>query len=199
MDGAIITAGAIIVTGDGTVDGAIAIGDGIIDIGAGIADGTIGIGDGIIGAGTVTGEQEKPCEEAGERVPATLHGVVFGFLIQACGAGLSFFVSEKTVLFSVGRVGPNGAHWMRKLIGIALLAITLTLGISVQIPPAAAETKKAHAVAPSDLSARRHHRHERYAYPPNYPYPMYYGRPVYYAPKPFLPIPPLWGYGWEWW
>ncbi len=62
MDGAIAT-------GDGIAAGATAIGDGIIDIGAGIADGTIGIGDGIIGAGTVTGEQEKPCEETGERGP----------------------------------------------------------------------------------------------------------------------------------
>jgi hypothetical protein len=41
--------------------------------------------------------------------------------------------------------------------------------------------------------------HDRYAYRPNYPYPMYYGRPVYYAPAPFLPIPPFFGYGWEWW
>ena len=85
--------------------------------------------------------------------------------------------------------------------GTALLTATLTLGISVHIQAVAAEpaAKKAHAVAPSDLSARRYYRHERYAWRPNYPYPMYYGRPVYYAPKPFLPIPPLWGYGWEWW
>ena len=90
---------------------------------------------------------------------------------------------------------------MRKLIGTALLAVTLTLGVSAQIPPAAAQTaaKKAHAVAPSDVSARRYHRHDRYVWRPNDPYPMYYGRPVYYVPKPFLPIPPLWGYGWEWW
>jgi hypothetical protein len=31
-------------------------------------------------------------------------------------------------------------------------------------------------------------------------YPHYYGRPYYYSPNPsFLPLPPLWGYGWEWW
>ena len=82
-----------------------------------------------------------------------------------------------------------------------MLAVTLMLGVSVQVAPAAAETaaKKAQAAGPSDVSARRYHRHARYAYRPNTPYPMYYGRPVYYAPAPFLPIPPLWGYGWEWW
>jgi len=91
---------------------------------------------------------------------------------------------------------------MRTLIGTALFAVTLVLSVSVQVAPAAAETtaaKKAQAAAASDVSARRYHRHERYAYRPNNPYPMYYGRPVYYAPAPFLPIPPLWGYGWEWW
>lgn len=86
---------------------------------------------------------------------------------------------------------------MRIFIGAALLAATLMLSVA----PAAAETfaKKAQAVGASDISARSYHRHERYAYRPNTPYPMYYGRPVYYAPAPFLPIPPLWGYGWEWW
>ncbi len=90
---------------------------------------------------------------------------------------------------------------MRSLNGAALLALTLMLSVSAQIAPAAAETvaKKAQAGGASYVSARRYHRHERYAYRPNDPYPMYYGRPVYYAPAPFLPIPPLWGYGWEWW
>jgi hypothetical protein len=83
-----------------------------------------------------------------------------------------------------------------------LLAATLMLGASAQIAPAAAEAAAAKmppAAGTSDVSARRTHRHERYVYRPNTPYPMYYGRPVYYAPAPFLPIPPLWGYGWEWW
>lgn len=80
-------------------------------------------------------------------------------------------------------------------IGAALLAATLLLGVSAN-GAAAADTNKAQA---TDASARRHHRHERYLYRPNDPAPMYYGRPVYYAPAPFLPIPPLWGYGWEWW
>jgi hypothetical protein len=91
---------------------------------------------------------------------------------------------------------------MRLSIGTALLAATLVLGVSVPVAPAAAEAaavKKAQVAGASDVSARRYHRHERYAWRPNDPYPMYYGRPVYYAPAPFLPIPPLWGYGWEWW
>lgn len=88
---------------------------------------------------------------------------------------------------------------MRISIGTAFLAVALILGVSAQVVPAAAEAaaKKAQAVGESDVSAR--HRHYRYAYRANDPYPMYYGRPVYYAPAPFLPIPPLWGYGWEWW
>jgi hypothetical protein len=91
---------------------------------------------------------------------------------------------------------------MRTSIKTAMLAATLMLSVPVQVAPAAAEAvaaKKAQAVAASDVSARPYHRHQRYAYRPNGPYPMYYGRPVYYAPAPFLPIPPLWGYGWEWW
>jgi hypothetical protein len=76
---------------------------------------------------------------------------------------------------------------MRTLIGTALLAAMLMSGVSAQVANA------------NDVSARRYHRHHRYAYRPNYPYPMYYGRPVYYAPAPFLPIPPFFGYGWEWW
>jgi hypothetical protein len=89
---------------------------------------------------------------------------------------------------------------MRTLIGTALLAAMLVSAASA-VAPAAAETaaKKAQAVGASDVGARRPHRHDRYAYRPNDPYPMYYGRPVYYAPAPFLPLPPLWGYGWEWW
>ena len=87
---------------------------------------------------------------------------------------------------------------MKASIVTALLAATLMLGVSASVAPAAAAKRPQMANA-SDVSAHRYHRHERYAYRPNDPYPMYYGRPVYYAPAPFLPIPPLWGYGWEWW
>jgi hypothetical protein len=90
---------------------------------------------------------------------------------------------------------------MRTSIKAAMLAAALMLSVPVLVAPAEAETaaKKAQTAGASDVGARRYHRHERYTYRPNYPYPMYYGRPVYYAPAPFLPIPPLWGYGWEWW
>jgi hypothetical protein len=90
---------------------------------------------------------------------------------------------------------------MKASIGTALLAAALMLGTSAQAASVAAETaaKKAQAAGASDVCARRYPRHERYVTRPNTPYPMYYGRPVYYAPAPFLPIPPLWGYGWEWW
>jgi hypothetical protein len=103
------------------------------------------------------------------------------------------------VKFRLTKVGVNGALLMRILIGTALLAVTLMLSVSAQVSPAAAETaaKKVQTSGPGDVSAHRYPR--RYAWRPAYPYPMYYGRPVYYAPAPFLPIPPLWGYGWEWW
>jgi hypothetical protein len=87
---------------------------------------------------------------------------------------------------------------MRTSIGAAMLAATLMLGVSTS-GSVAADAKKVQATGASDVGARRYHRHERYAWRPNVSYPMYYGRPVYYAPAPFLPIPPLWGYGWEWW
>jgi hypothetical protein len=91
---------------------------------------------------------------------------------------------------------------MRTLIMTALLVVTLMSSVAAQVAPAAAEAvaaKKAQVTSANDVGARRYHRHDRYATRPNTPYPMYYGRPVYYAPAPFLPIPPLWGYGWEWW
>jgi hypothetical protein len=90
---------------------------------------------------------------------------------------------------------------MKVSIGMALLAAALMLGVAALVAPATAEAaaKKPQAAGASDVSARRYHRQERYVARPNAPYPMYYGRPVYYAPAPFLPIPPLWGYGWEWW
>jgi len=83
--------------------------------------------------------------------------------------------------------------------GAGLLAATLIVGASAQFSPAAAAgagEQKPQGLNASEVGPRRHH---RYANRPQYPYPMYYGRPVYYAPAPFLPIPPLWGYGWEWW
>jgi hypothetical protein len=73
-------------------------------------------------------------------------------------------------------------------------AVTLTAALLFS---GAAQTGVAHAAPATDLSARRHLRHTHAAYRPIYP--SYYGRPSLYAPAPFLPIPPLFGYGWEWW
>jgi hypothetical protein len=68
---------------------------------------------------------------------------------------------------------------MTKWFGAALLAVTVIVGDA--------------ATAPSVAATRR-----RYANRPYYPY--YYGRPYYYSPGPFLlPVPPSWGYGWQWW
>jgi hypothetical protein len=55
----------------------------------------------------------------------------------------------------------------------------------------------AHAASAAVPGARKHARHTAYAARPYYP--AYYGRPAVYAPAPFVPIPPLFGYGWEWW
>jgi hypothetical protein len=106
------------------------------------------------------------------------------------------------MLRCIADVGLNGGG-MKISIGTALLAATLMLGVPASIVPAAAAeataAKKVQGANAGDVSTRRYHRHARYAWRPDYPYPMYFRRPVYYAPAPFLPIPPLWGYGWERW
>ncbi len=79
---------------------------------------------------------------------------------------------------------------MAKRIGAVALAVTMMLSAFVQMDAA-------HAASVANLSARKHVRHDAYATRPTYP--TYYGRPVVYAPAPFVPIPPLFGYGWEWW
>lgn len=89
-----------------------------------------------------------------------------------------------------------------KWIGAVTLAGTMFFGDvspTMAAEPAAVGLPDQHATA-ADLSARRrYHPHHHYtAYRPYYPY--YYGRPYYYSPGPlfFLPVPPLWGLGWEW-
>ena len=91
---------------------------------------------------------------------------------------------------------------MPRWISGAVLAAALTLSVGATTSSAAAaqgEVQKATTSGATDVRARRHYRHDRYrdAYRPYYPY--YDGRPTYYAPAPFFPIPPLFGYGWEWW
>ena len=84
---------------------------------------------------------------------------------------------------------------MTRRLGATLMAVMWIIGGSA--PAASAAPGKSQKVATADIGARRHALARRYA--PRPPYPMYYGRPVTYAPAPFVPIPPLWGYGWEWW
>jgi hypothetical protein len=91
---------------------------------------------------------------------------------------------------------------MTRWIGAAVLALTLMLGGSAAMGPAAAAPLQAALQNPqawkaTDLSSRRRYRHRtRDAYRPYYR-PYYYDRPTYYAPAPFFPFLGL-GYG-PWW
>ena len=84
--------------------------------------------------------------------------------------------------------------------GAALSAVMVLFAVGVIAAPVAAEpamAKEKPQLQAADVRAhRRAHHYRHYGYRP---YPIYYGRPVTYAPAPFVPIPPLWGYGWEWW
>ena len=94
---------------------------------------------------------------------------------------------------------------MTKWIGAAILALTLMLGGSTAINPAAAAplpaaVQKPQPLQPTDLSARRRYRHYRYGYRPYYR-PYYYARPYYYRPYPYYapaPFPFGLGFG-PWW
>jgi len=79
---------------------------------------------------------------------------------------------------------------MTKWIGATALAAIILFGALAPIEAAEA----AHA---NSVTARKHVRQPAYAY--RGAYPAYYGRPVVYAPAPFVAIPPLFGYVWEWW
>jgi len=89
---------------------------------------------------------------------------------------------------------------MNRWSGAALSAVMVLCAVCAIAAAAAAEPAIAREKPQSqatDVSAHRranHYRHYGYR-----PHPIYYGRPVTYAPAPFIPIPPLWGYGWEWW
>ncbi|HEY2213274.1 MAG TPA: hypothetical protein VGH62_17000 [Bradyrhizobium sp.] len=100
---------------------------------------------------------------------------------------------------------------MTKWIGAAILALTMMLGGSAAINPAAAApsqaavAQKPGALQATDLSARRRYRHYyRYGYRPYYR-PYYYGRPFYYRPYPYYapaPFPFGFGFGFgfgPWW
>jgi hypothetical protein len=91
---------------------------------------------------------------------------------------------------------------MTKWIGLAVLVVIVMFGEAATAPSLAAAQTGVAARKPqattTDLFARRSYDRRAYANRPYYPY--YYGRPFYYSPGPFfLPVPPLWGYGWQWW
>ena len=95
---------------------------------------------------------------------------------------------------------------MTKWTGAAVLALTLMLGGSTAINPAAAApspaaVQKPQSLQATDLSARRRYRHYyRYGYRPHYR-PYYYARPYYYRPYPYYaPAPFPFGFGFgPWW
>ena len=94
---------------------------------------------------------------------------------------------------------------MTKWIGAAILALTLMLGGSAAIDPAAAASQaavqKPESSQATDLGARRRYRHhDRYGYRPSYR-PYYYDRPSYYRPYPYYaPAPFPFGFGFgPWW
>jgi hypothetical protein len=103
---------------------------------------------------------------------------------------------------------------MKRWIGTAVLALTLMLGASAAICPAAAApaqtvAQKSQAGQATDFSAHRYYR--RYGYRPYYR-PYYYARPYYYRPYPYyapyyapyyVPAPVPFGFGfgfgpWGW-
>jgi hypothetical protein len=91
---------------------------------------------------------------------------------------------------------------MTKWFGAAVLVVTLIAGgcvTSRAAYAASAEARKTQAQRAGGDSARRLHLYRDHdAYWPSHD-PHYYGRPYYYAPAPFVPLPPLFGYGWEPW
>ena len=88
---------------------------------------------------------------------------------------------------------------MTKWLGVAILAPILMLGTAATVRPVAAASAELerHAATALDKRAYRAHWHRhRYVDRPE-EQPRYYGRPIYYTPAPFVPLPPLFGYGWE--
>ena len=91
---------------------------------------------------------------------------------------------------------------MGKWNGVAALVAGAALAFVAARDARAAEAGKK-LEAPVVRSASARHRHPaRFIDRPltdRRPCPDYIDRPCYYAPAPFFPLPPIYGYGWEWW
>ena len=84
---------------------------------------------------------------------------------------------------------------MAKWVSTAIVVILMLLGGLTAFPSVATATQKPSNASALSSRQRQHHHHDAYR-----DYPQYYGRPNYYSPNPFFfPLPPFWGYGWEWW
>ena len=109
-------------------------------------------------------------------------------------AGLFFIRLRSVIGLPVTILEPAfDMKWM----GFELVTIA-ALGVASHLAPAIAASAAAQQVqsAPrTDFVVRRYSPH-RYR---TIDQPSYYGRPHVYAPAPFVPIPPFFGYGWEWW
>jgi|HubBroStandDraft_5_1064220.scaffolds.fasta_scaffold2409729_1 hypothetical protein len=88
---------------------------------------------------------------------------------------------------------------MTKWLATVVFIATLMISTINAVQATSAGVQKVRSSTMTDVSARRHDRHNyrHDAYRPYYPY--YYGRPTYYSPGPILPLPPFFGYGWESW
>jgi len=91
---------------------------------------------------------------------------------------------------------------MTRRVGAAILALTLMVGGSAAINPAAAVPLQDAAQKPqirnaADLGTRHTRHHTRYAHRP-VDRPYYNDRPTDYAPLPSFPLFSAFGYG-PWW
>jgi hypothetical protein len=84
-----------------------------------------------------------------------------------------------------------------KWMGFTLMTIA-ALAVAANLAPAMAASAAAQKVQSAPRTDSVVHQYSRRRYRA-VDQPSYYGRPRVYAPAPFAPIPPLFGYGWEWW
>jgi hypothetical protein len=84
-----------------------------------------------------------------------------------------------------------------KWMGFTLLTIA-AFAVAANLAPAMATSAAAQKVQSVSGTISITHRNSQHRHR-TIDHPSYYGRPQLYAPAPFVPIPPFFGYGWEWW